>query len=277
MTEVAVDGVKRAFIVSNPPLERLLFNRNLIGLEFDAACEACSSEFVRHFADEFAEAGDDIAELVILSKGLRYGLRHSYATVLRRNLEMNFVATRRVSVEEQDATVQVLYSDFDAPHGRLLIGDTIASGATMSAALDAYLQWQQLTSVHIFTFAGSGVGARRIGALCRERGIDLTIAFGLAVFGLAANGFDLSFLHPETVASESYKERAAEQFQGMPVSAVGWDFGSQAHSVAKYRHLCWLEAQYWGLQVGEAFTMAERPQDMRLVERERPAWLPRSP
>jgi hypothetical protein len=194
MEPVEVEGVQRAFIVRNTPLERLLFDRNLIGLGFESTCEACSVEFVRHFEDELSGVGNDVAELVILSKGLRYGLGRAFATNLHRNLETNLVATRRVAVDGRDATVQVLYEDFDAGHPNILVGDTIASGATICAALGAYLERWSLSRVFVFTFAGSGVGGRRIGAFCRQRGIDLTIAYGLAMFGLAANGFDLSFL-----------------------------------------------------------------------------------
>jgi hypothetical protein len=272
MAPVEVDGVQRAFIVSNPHLERLLFDRNLIGLGFEATCMACSVEFVGHFEDELDIDGWDIAELVILSKGLHYGLGRAFASALHRNLETNFVATRRVTVQGSEATVQVLYEDFDAGHGNIVIGDTIASGATICATLSAYLEHRPLSRVFVFTFAGSGVGGRRIGAFCRERGIQLTIAYGLAVFGLGANGFDLSFLHPETITSDSYVKRAAEQFQGRPVSAVGWDFGSQAQAIEKYRNLCWIEAECWGLQDGDVFSVAERPHDMRLVQREHGAW-----
>jgi hypothetical protein len=272
MSEVDLDGVQRAFIVRNAPLERLLLNRNVLGLEFQRTCDAGARAFVRHFADELTAAGEDVAELVILTKGLCYGLRAAVATMLDRNLEANFAATRRVAVDGQDARVEVLYRDFDAARSRLIIGDTIASGATVCAALSAYLERQPLRSVHLFTFAGSGVGARRIGTFCREHGIDLTIAFGLAVFGLGDNGFDLSFLHPDTITADAYVQRATEQFNGKPVSAVGWDFGSQVHAVEKYRQLCWIEAQYWGIHDATTFAVARRPLGSDMVQRERGAW-----
>lgn len=272
MTEVRIDGIQRAFVISNSALERLLFNRNLIGLDFVTACEEATAHFIRHFADELDLHGENLAELVILSKGLHYALRRAFAATLERNLEMSLVATRRAAVHGKDAQVEVFYKDFDAGRNNLIIGDTIASGATVCAALSAYSEYQPVTSVYICTLAGSKVGGQRIDAFCRERGIDLTIAYGLAVFGLGVNGFDLSFLHPETIASDEYIRRAASQFQGRAVSAVGWDFGSQAQAIEKYRNLCWIEAQYWDLQGSEAFALAERPQQMARVERERSAW-----
>jgi hypothetical protein len=272
MTELRIDGIRRAFIISNSPLERLLFNRNLIGLDFVTTCEEATGEFLRHFADELDVHAEDIAELVILGKGLHYGLRRTFAAILRRNLEMNLVATRRAAVHGQEARVDVLYRDFDAGRSNLVVGDTIASGATLCAALNAYLEHQHLAKVYVFTLAGSRVGGQRIGTFCAARGIDVTIAYGLAAFGLGANGFDLSFLHPDTIASEEYKRRAVEQFQGRAVSAVGWDFGSQAQAVEKYRNLCWIEAEFWDLQGSEAFAVAQRPRQMERVERERGAW-----
>jgi hypothetical protein len=92
------------------------------------------------------------------------------------------------------------------------------------------------------------------------------------MFGLGQNGFDLSFLHPDTVAREAYKERAQTQFDGRPVSAVGWDFGSQAISPGKYRQLCWIEAEMWGLQGAACLEVAQRPQDLSELGHERAAY-----
>src|SRR5258708_20802522 len=136
MEPVEIEGVQRAFIVRNPPLERLLFDRNLIGLEFESTCEACSVEFVRHFDNELTAVGDGAAaELVILSKGLHYGIGRAFATVMHRNLETNFVATRRVAVEGGEATGQVMYEDFDASHPTIIVRDTSASCAPIYPAL----------------------------------------------------------------------------------------------------------------------------------------------
>jgi hypothetical protein len=195
-------------------------------------------------------------------------MHNAYDAVFRRNLEINFAATSRVEATGDSARVTVPYHNFDAPAETLIVGDTVASGATLCTGLELYLEQHHLRRLYVFTIAGSAAGGKRLAAFCRSRGIDLTLVYGLAAFGLAPNGFDLSFLHPETIARPGYRQRAAEAFRGRPVSSVGWDFGSQAQAITKYRMLCWIEAEYWGLQDDDVFAMRLRPTSTRLIQKE---------
>jgi hypothetical protein len=269
LQRVTADGLSEAFIISNPALERILFDRNLVGLGFTRACQAASESFFEHFENEFRSFDDDVAELMILSKGIYYWMHNACATRLGRNLQINFVVTKRAAVVGTSVTVEVPYCDFSAPVSNLVIADTIASGATVVAALRHYSAFRRLRHVLIFSIAGSVIGGRAIDAFCQNNGISLTLVYGLAAFGLGANGFDLSFLHPDTIChNEEYLRRAAQLYEGRPVSAVGWDFGSQAQSIQKYRMLCWIEAEYWGLQHSDVFKTKERVADPGLVEKE---------
>ena len=177
-----------------------------------------------------------------------------------------------MKVTPDDASVEISYTSFDGGGSTLLIGDTIASGATIIAALENYARYRTLRQVFIFSYAGSRRGAERISQHCSKIGIDATILLGLAAFGLGNNGFDLSFLHPDTDCIPEYKERAAKQFAGRAVSAVGWDFGSQATAPDKYRALCWIEAERWGLHGHDSLALACRPTNSVLVQRERDAY-----
>jgi hypothetical protein len=185
-------------IVENEPLERILFERGLIGLPHRRACFAASRLFLAHVADDLVDA----AELVILSKGLAYQLAAAAESV-EINLPTNLVATTRVDVVADDAKVDVSYARFDAGKPCLVVGDTVASGATVIAALDAYRQVHRLERLFLLSYAGSAVGARRIAEFCARLGVECTILYGLAAFGLGANGFDLSFAHPDTVTPTS--------------------------------------------------------------------------
>jgi hypothetical protein len=112
-------------------------------------------------------------------------------------------------VTASDAKVEVSYRSLDAGGSTLLVGDTVASGTTIVAALEEYSTVHQLRRLFLFSFAGSLIGARRIADYCAQKSIDLTMLFGLAAFGLGVNGFDLSFLDPATLTDSSYKTRAA--------------------------------------------------------------------
>lgn len=260
----------RVFTVHNTALEDLLFDRNLTEVEFRRTCLRCSRHFIAHLADELAT--DDVAELTILSKGLVYQLAEAMAAETGRNLPTNMIATSRAAVSGGDARIEAPYACFDAPATTLTIGDTVASGATVVAALRRYLESHALRRVYVLSYAGTLVGATRIAEFCSRRGIEATFLYGLAAFGLGTNGFDLSFLHPETITRDHYVRRAHEQFSGRAVSAVGWDFGSQCMAPRKYRRLTWVEAETWGLCDSDSLKAAEKPDDWSDLAHERAAY-----
>ena len=263
-----IKDIDNCYIATNEPLEKMLFNRNLIGLKFSECCEAATQKFLKHFEPEIKEAGEDIAELMILTKGLYYWLHNAYAKVYNKNLQINFIYTSRAKVTEETVKVVVKTKNFDAIASNLIIGDTVASGETICVALREYLKYQELKQVFIFSIVGSKIGGQAISKFCKEHGIKLNIIYGLAAFGLASNGFDLSFLHPDTVTQSKYIVEAKEIFKGKQVSAAGWDFGSQSQAIRKYKMLCWLEEKYWGLENSGVFQETEKPTEVRLIEKE---------
>jgi hypothetical protein len=269
MEKIQINNIDKAFIIRNAALEEILFNRNLVGLAFTQNCEKATNAFMRHFEPELVLLIEEgLSELMLLTKGMYYWMHNAFAQVFGRNLEINFAATRRVDVSSTSARVLIPYFNFDAPTENLIIGDVLASGATICTALSLYLEHHKLKRVFLFTLAGSITGGQALAQFCRSRNIDLTLVYSLAAFGLASNGFDLSFLHPDTVTHDEYRARAMRVFKGKPVSAVGWDCGSQAQAIRKYKMLCWLEAEYWGLQDSDVFQLQEQPADTRLIEKE---------
>ncbi len=263
-----IDDSTKTFIVENEFLERILFNRNLIGLPFTENCENATYCFFKHFYDEIKRHGNDIAELMVLTKSIYYWCHNAFSRVFNKNLQTNFVYTSRDIVEKEQVRVAVKTCNFDAPVKNLIIGDTIASGETMCVALSEYLKYCPLEKVYIFSIVGSKVGGQRIVDFCKINNIEVVIAYGLAAFGLASNGFDLSFLHPDTIASTEYLNRAKDLFKDRPVSSAGWDFGSQAQAIQKYRMLCWVEEKYWDLERTGVFKETEKPTDLRIIEKE---------
>jgi hypothetical protein len=231
---------------------------------------------VAHFESELSKP-EDVAELVLLSKGAQYRLGEAIENALGYRPQTNFLAASRKKVVGGEVTVVIDYASLDAPVKTAVIGDTVASGETVCTALEYYLRHHELERVVLLSLAGSSVGAARISRFCAERGIELMMAFGLAAFGLADNGFDLSFLHPDTICEDRYRERAAGVFKDLPISAVGWDFGSQVQAVEKYRALSWVEAKYWELDGSDLFAAAKQPTQRRQIVREYPAYRDRLP
>jgi len=269
------DDLPGVHIIRNPALEALMFDRNIIGAEFAALCHAGSRAFIAHMAAELTTG--TVAELIVLSKGYAYDMRRAALDELSIELPVNMIATQRAEVDGDDARIEVSYASLDAPADTIVIGDTVASGSTICAALERYLQDYPLKRVIVFSIAGATIGALRIIDFCAQRDIETTIVVGLASFGLADNGFDLSFLDPDTVCDGDLRQRAQTAFHGQPISAVGWDFGSQLMAPDKYRALCWVEARYWGLEDTDVYRLARQPTDRRQIEREYDAYRDRLP
>ena len=277
LVPAGIDDASDVWIVRNDALEALLLNRNVTGQPFGELCEAASQAFVAHVVDELEESGaDGIAELLLLSKSYAYNLRKA-AQEHDVAVAVNMIATQRAAVQGESAQIEVPYASLDADARTILIGDTIASGATVCAALGRYLEHRRIDRALLFSVAGSVVGARRISHFCAARGVQATILLGLAAFGLADNGFDLSFAHPATICAPDLREQAARAFADRPVSAPGWDFGSQLMAPDKYRALCWVEERYWGLENSGVFALARQPTDRRQIQKEFPAFRDRFP
>lgn len=272
LESITIEGVDKVFVISNPSLEAIHFNKGLIGTEFSQACLTASKAFLFHFKPELEPLLGDVAELVILSKGLVYRFGDAFAQVFNRNLDVNFVATRRVQFDNESAKIDVSYANLDAPAENLIIGDVIATGDTACAALARYLDTNGLKRVFMFSLSGSVIGARKLSQFCQSRNVELTLVYALGAFGLGQNGFDLSFLHPDTITSQAYLEQAKQVYGGLPISSVGWDCGTQVQATRKYKMLCWIEAKYWGLDNSPIFPVKEFPSDLRLVEKERHAY-----
>lgn len=236
----SVEGLR---VVHAPELEALLFNRNLIGWEFRSRCLDASRVLLRAALEDNALESEDLAELILLSKGLVYDLARAYGLETQKNLPTNLIATTRAEVSDEGATILTPYARLDAGGSHLLIGDTVATGSSIAAALDYYRQVHDLTRLTVLSFAGTQAGAQRISRYAQSNGLDVDIFYALAEFAVGDNGFDLSFLHEETVCEDRYREMAVEQFGARTVSAVGWDFGSQALAPQKYRELTWVEAE----------------------------------
>ena len=240
-------GVKNLFVAQDHSLEQLLFDRTVVGSEFAKHC-LDGSRFLIGCIDRAWLARPTTAELVLLSKGLAYQMSTAALLEVGVALPINLVATRRVDASSEDALIEIPYH---------VIADTVASGASICRALDEYRLDHPVETITVLSFAGSLMGARRIERYCDAEGISACFVFALAAFGLADNGFDLSFLHADTIADPAYVERAAQQFGGQPVSAVGWDFGSQSMAPDKYARLSWVEAEIWGMHAHPQFAIHE--------------------
>lgn len=265
LTKLHINDSNEFYLITNKHVENVLYNRGLIGKEFVTECYHSSSKFMLHFKQELND--NDVSELMILSKGYYYKFYDAYANILKKNLQINFIATKRVSIDGDNTKIIIPYSDISALTDTLLIGDTIATGKTICTVLKHYLEHHSIKKVFVYTIAGSILGGNEIYHFCKRNSIDLVLVYSIAAFGLGTNGFDLSFLHEDTIAEKKYIDKAKTLYNNQPISSVGVDFGSQSQSIKKYSNLCWLEKEFWNSD-DSVFPITNSNIDYNLVEKE---------
>src|SRR5687768_1278419 len=153
------------------------------------------------------------------------------------------MGVRRHLDAQQQWVAEHPYVSFEAPCRTVLIGDTVASGASALEGLRVFAEWARphgLQRVHFFSACGSRVGGQRIVQAATDLGLDVTFTHGLAVFGMAAQGWqlpdtDLPWLHADTVTAARHRQRAEAAFRGQPVCAIG-DWGLRCKNPRAYLH-----------------------------------------
>ena len=183
------------------------------------------------------------------------GQQPAWQTVFGSLLPENFIGIKRHLDERNQWLADYHYASFEAPCRTVLVGDTVASGASVSQGIRAFAEWGKahgLEQVHFFSACGSRVGGQRIRQTCVDLGLKATFTHGLAAFGMSEHGWklpdtDLPWLHPDTITQPHYRLRAEIAFQGKPVCAIG-DWGMRCKNPKAYLEEWQEEAAYWGLK-----------------------------
>jgi len=243
------------YILETPALESFLFDRTVVGIPLLNAAREATVHWLASLRDNnLLDSSEQVAGLTILTGGLYYGLQPAWQTVFGTLLPENFIGVKRHLDQRQQWFADYHYVSFEAPCDTVLIGDTVASGASVIQGLQAFAEWAKprgLRKVHFFSACGSRIGGQRIRAACAALDIQATFTHGLAAFGMAEQGWqlpdtDLPWLHPDTITQPHYLQRAQAAFQGKPVCAIG-DWGMRCKNPKAYLHEWQAEAEYWKL------------------------------
>ena len=244
------------YILESPALESFLFDRTVVGAPLLNAAREATVHWLAALRDaKLLDSAEDVAGLTILTGGLYYGLQPAWQTVFGSLLPENFIGVKRHLDQHKHWFADYQYMSFEAPCRTVLVGDTVASGASVCQGIRVFAEWavpRGLQQVHFFSACGSRIGGQRIRAACAELGLRCTFTHGLAAFGMAEQGWqlpdtDLPWLHPDTVTQPHYHQRAEAAFQGKPVCAIG-DWGMRCKNPKAYLHEWEEEAKYWGIK-----------------------------
>ena len=246
----------QTYILESPALEAFLFDRTVVGIPLLNAAREATVHWLAALRDNrLLDPNDDVAGLTILTGGLYYALQPAWQTVFGSLLPENFIGIKRHLDNRNQWFADYHYASFEAPCSTVLVGDTVASGVSVSQGIRAFADWaipRGVKTVHFFSACGSRIGGQRILETCEDLGLQATFTHGLAAFGMSEKGWqlpdtDLPWLHPDTVTQEHYHQRAEIAFQGKPVCAIG-DWGMRCKNPKTYLKEWQQEAAYWQLK-----------------------------
>lgn len=225
------------FVIVNPSSRKIHFDPTITDFELYKLATECNETFLR-FAKKIRIFKNfrtkDVCELILVSGGFYYHLNQAFYNVFGYSLPAGFIGVRRVLGKKPRGVVS--YKNLEAvPKNNItIIGDTIATGATLIDSINYYLQRApRVKKILIFTIAGGLPGAQRLARLEKEikrkYGTELYVFFSDGIFGLAKNQTDMHYFHSDSILPEESRqaaERGLGKFLGGRLCVI-WDWGQR--------------------------------------------------
>ena len=229
------DLPSHTYIIVNPSSQKIHFDPTITDFKLYKLATDCNEAFLR-FAKKLGIFKNfrtkDVCELILVSGGFYYHLNQSFYNVFGYSLPAGFIGVRRLLKPRPRAVVS--YDNLEAiPENNItIIGDTIATGATLIDSVYYYLKRApKVKKILIFTIAGGLPGAQRLAKLEKEikrkYGTELYVFFSDGIFGLAKNQTDMHYFHPDSILPDESRqaaERGIGKFLGERLCVI-WDWG----------------------------------------------------
>lgn len=215
-----------SYIISMPAARKILYDPIVSGMELKKISLECSKEFLRTAWDilpSLKRLGTrKISEIVVLRGSLGYQFDVAFEQVFGRYLLRCFVGAKRFRISGGEFGADISYINFDAlpNNGVLLVGDTVATGISLSKSLAVTRSELRerdygIKKLLVFSIAASAKGCTRLVEWedrFREWWPDFRIHLFVAeaFFGLADNGTDLLFRRgTEAILPDETKRRVS--------------------------------------------------------------------
>jgi len=231
---VRPDLPSHTYIISNLDSRRIHFDPTITDFDLYKQTVKCNEIFLR-FAHRLGLFGgfraNRVCELILISGGFYYHLNRSFYHVFGHSLPAGFIGVKRLLGKHPRGVIS--YDNLEAIPGNniTLIGDTIATGATLIDSINYYLaKMSTVKKIIIFTIAGALPGAKRLAKMeniFRQRAVELRLFFSDGIFGLAEDQTDMFYFHPDSILAPEAKKAASEKL-GEALGGrmcVIWDWG----------------------------------------------------
>lgn len=193
----------------------------------------------------------DITELIFLAGGLYYQMNEGFKKRFNHAVPQCFLGIKRQRVEgtEGEFTAVATYENFESlpKNATVIIGDTIATGATLEKGLyhlfsAAQLSGLKIENLIVFSLACSLDGAKKMKTIEEKMKRDFpgSKVYFVAceeLFHLMPDGTDLRFLYDDAVMPDETRERTLEKFGeklGKEMKCAVFDWGTRCKNPIKH-------------------------------------------
>jgi len=230
-----LDLPEESYILYSPALEKILFDRSLVGWELQVAVYRVARAFFEALRDNIMQEYPPGTrfEQVNLAGSDYYQLQSAHAKVYNSSLPRNYIALRREledgSFDEcgkQKFRTEISYKRFEAKGKLCILGETIATGVSACDSLEIHLPYAigyGLEALVVFSIAGSKVGSERIYQTIKKvekeynKNLKVIFVFGMGLFGLGKDGTALTWWNEDnidkTITLPEFENKAKEIFQ----------------------------------------------------------------
>ena len=132
---------RNSYIVCMPQARQILYDSVVCGGKLRRLAIGCNKVFLEaawHLVPNFRKLhANEAAEVVVLRGGLGYALDAAFDELFGSYLPRCFIGARRFRISGEEFGTEISYCNFDPlpDNGTLLMGDTIATGASLSQTL----------------------------------------------------------------------------------------------------------------------------------------------
>jgi uracil phosphoribosyltransferase len=241
------------FIFCSSPSREILYNPHIAGKKLQEKTEELSKIFIE-IATEKALKGErivDLTEVVLLAGGLYYNLARGFRAVHDNILQQCFLGIKRQRVENTEGQFIAVstYENFEAlpKNAVVIIGDTIATGATLVRAIGeieraAEEKEAKIKKLVICSLACATAGARKLKKLEEKMrllnpSLQLYLIAAEQLFHLMPNGTDMRFLCEDSIMPEETKEYTISKYGevlGKEMKCAVFDWGTRCKNPRRH-------------------------------------------
>ncbi|MFN7991448.1 MAG: hypothetical protein U0R44_04800 [Candidatus Micrarchaeia archaeon] len=244
---------EKTFIICSEHASDILYRPHIAGKELLDLTEKMAYVFMDAVGREVlrGKRTEDITELVFLAGGLYYQLNSGFRKRFGMALPQCFLGIKRQRVEgsEGEFTAVATYENFESlpDKGTVIVGDTIATGATLQKGiyhlLDALAEKKySLENLVICSLACSVQGALLLKEVEKRVKLDhpgakVWLFAGEELFHLMPDGTDLRFLYQDAVIPDETKGRILERYGtylGREMKCAVFDWGTRCKNPLRH-------------------------------------------